>query len=247
MNTNGLTDRLSPPSQASSVKQQRANTRRVVATTWLVVTAFLMLASLIAWPLSHHAVDWQPALAFSQPWRAFSAAFVHYSPLHLAANLVGALLVGVFGWAAQVPRQMALAWLLAWPLTQLGLLVQPSLLHYGGLSGVLHAGVVIVCVHLMFAGTSTQRRVGGATLFVVLAKVLLEAPWNGPLSHPGGWDIAVAPMAHASGVVAGGLMGVTMSLLARNLEQRSVAQRSVAQRNMAQRNTAQSSAAARRT
>jgi rhomboid family GlyGly-CTERM serine protease len=183
--------------------------------------------------MNHQAIDWQPSLAFTQPWRAFSAAFVHYSPMHLAANLVGAVLVGAFGWAAQAPRHMAMAWLLAWPLTQLGLLVQPNLLHYGGLSGVLHAGVVVVCVHLMFAGTSTQRRVGGATLLVVLAKVLLEAPWQGPLTHPAEWDIAVAPTAHASGVVVGAIAGVmagvaagvvsrvTMSLPARDENRRS--------------------------
>ena len=182
---------------------------------WLAFTAFLLVMSIVAWRLNHASIDWQPALALTQPWRAFSAAFVHYSPMHLAANLVGAGLVGLFGWAAQAPRHMAIAWLIAWPLTQLGLLVQPALLHYGGLSGVLHAGVVIVCVHLMFKGTQTQRRVGGATLGVVIAKVLMEAPWKGPLSHPAEWDIAVAPMAHASGVVAGLLTGLLWSWLRR--------------------------------
>jgi rhomboid family GlyGly-CTERM serine protease len=171
--------------------------------------------SLIAWPLNPQTLDWQPSLAFTQPWRAFSAAFVHYSPMHLVANLVGAVLVGIFGWAAQTPRHMTMAWLVAWPLTQFGLLVQPSLLHYGGLSAVLHAGVIVVCVHLMFQGTSTQRRVGWATLLVVIAKVLMEAPWQGPLSHPAEWDIAVAPMAHASGVVAGLLMGLLSAWLRR--------------------------------
>ncbi len=214
LNTNGLTDTSSPPSQPSPLKGEAADAKRWATKTWFAVTALFMLASLIAWPLIHQAIDWQPALAFTQPWRAFSAAFVHYSPLHLAANLVGALLVGAFGWAAQVPRHMALAWLIAWPLTQLGLLVQPSLLHYGGLSGVLHSGVVIVCVHLIFAGTSSQRRVGGATLLVVIVKVLLEAPWKGALTHPAEWDIAVAPMAHASGVVVGVIAGVGAGVVA---------------------------------
>jgi rhomboid family GlyGly-CTERM serine protease len=176
-------------------------------------TSFLILTSLAAWSSTHACLDWQPSLALNQPWRAFTAAFVHYSPMHLAANLVGAVLVGLFGWAAQTPRHMTFAWLIAWPLTQLGLLVQPSLLHYGGLSGVLHAGVIIVCVHLMFQGTSTQRRVGWATLLVVSAKVLMEAPWQGPLSHPAEWDIAVAPMAHATGVVAGLVAGLVANLV----------------------------------
>ncbi len=203
VNTHGPTDVRSARSQPALVNEKGAHARGATAKTWLAVTAFWMLGSLIAWPLEHHAIDWQPALAFTQAWRAFSAAFVHYSPMHLGANLVGAALVGIFGWAAQAPRRMAVAWLAAWPLTQLGLLVQPSLLHYGGLSGVLHAGVIVVCMHLMLAGTPTQRRVGAATWLVVMVKVLLETPWKGPLSHPLEWDIAVAPMAHATGAVAG--------------------------------------------
>jgi rhomboid family GlyGly-CTERM serine protease len=214
------------------LKGEGACAKRWATKTWLALTAIFMLTSLVAWPLNHQAIDWQPSLAFTQPWRAFSAAFVHYSPMHLGANLVGAVLVGLFGWAAQAPRHMAIAWLISWPFTQFGLLVQPELLHYGGLSGVLHAGVFIVCVQLMFAGTSTQRRVGAATLLVVIAKVLLEAPWTGPLSHPAEWDIAVAPMAHASGVVAGLLTGVvtgvTMRLRYRNLAKRAEPQRSPA-------------------
>ena len=52
----------------------------------------------------------------------------------------------------------------------------------------------------------------GATLLIVLLKVLSEAPWAGPLSHPAGWDIAVAPMAHASGLGAGVLTAATAHL-----------------------------------
>ncbi len=224
LNTNRLADRLTPPSQASSrgheqaalgPLEQRAHSVRRGASAWLVVTVVFIITSLIAWPLHHQAIDWQPTFAFTQAWRAFTAAFVHYSPMHLGANLIGAVLVGVFGWAAQAPQRMAVGWLAAWPLTQFGLLVQPELLHYGGLSGVLHAGVIIVCVHLIFQGTRTQTRVGWATLMVVFAKVLLEAPWRGPLSHPAEWDIAVAPMAHASGVLAGLCLGLLMVRLRR--------------------------------
>ena len=58
-----------------------------------------------------------PALAAREPWRLFSAAFVHYSTLHLLANLAGAALVGALGFFARVPRRVVLAWLVAWPLT----------------------------------------------------------------------------------------------------------------------------------
>src|SRR5207237_1103424 len=88
---------------------------------------------------------------------------------------------------------------------QWGLLLQPQLLHYGGLSGVLHAGVSIVAIHLVWRGAPRERRIGVAILGVLLAKVIVEAPWAGPLRHPPGWDIAVAPLAHATGIGPAGL------------------------------------------
>lgn len=153
--------------------------------------------------LTAESLDWQPRLAFAQPWRAWSAVAVHYSGLHLVANLAGAVLTAAFGVVARVPRRAAWAWLVAWPLTQFGLLVEPALLHYGGLSGVLHAGVMIVVVFLLADGHRAQRIVALAVLGGVAVKLVGEAPWGPPLRQPPGWDISVAPIAHASGALAG--------------------------------------------
>lgn len=174
---------------------------------WSALAVILAFGAMLAWPVNRTAIDWQPGLAWSQPWRAFSAVFVHYSALHLAANLAGAVLVGALGHAVPVPSRTALAWLVAWPLTQIGLAMQPELLHYGGLSGVLHAGVMVVVVHLVFVGTTTQRRMGLAIFAVLAAKLFHEAPWERALRRPEGWDIAVAPLAHATGAIAGAICG----------------------------------------
>ena len=178
------------------------------AAAWCGVAALLAAGALLvrfsnAGPAALLAIDWQPGLVFSQPWRAWSAVWVHYSDLHLAANLAGSVLVAALGWAAPLPPRAALAWLAAWPLTQLGLLLQPALAHYGGLSGVLHAGVAVGAVQLVREGLRRRRLLGVAILSGLVLKVLLEAPWAGPLAYPPGWDIATAPLAHASGLVAG--------------------------------------------
>ena len=185
------------------------------ARAWAALAAGLSLLAVLARWLPPESIDWQPALAAREPWRAFSAAALHYSPLHLAANLAGALLVGAFGVAARVPLQSALAWLAAWPLTQFGLWVEPALAHFGGLSGVLHAGVAIVALHLLLTATGRPRLIGAATLVLLCLKVLSESPWGPPLHHPAGWDIAVAPLAHATGLAAGLLCGAVGEWIAR--------------------------------
>lgn len=175
-----------------------------------MTAAALALGALLAWGRPGTMIDWQPGLAGSQVWRWWSAAWVHYSERHLLANLTGAALVAGYGWAAAVPLRRALAWLLAWPLVHLALLAQPGLQHYGGLSGVLHAGVAIVATGLVRdAGPTGPRALGVLVWLGLTAKVLSEAPWRGAVQHPPGWDIATAPGAHAAGL----LVGTALALL----------------------------------
>ncbi|MDP2007619.1 MAG: rhombosortase [Rubrivivax sp.] len=170
---------------------------------WTRLAAAFAAAALLAWWLPAPLLDWQPALALHEPWRAFSGAFVHWSERHLAANLLGCAVVAALGYAAGLPGRATLAWLLAWPLTQLGLAVQPALAHYGGLSGVLHAGVAVAALWLGVTARGPRRRIGVAVGVGLLLKVLIEEPWGAPLRLGGGWDIATAPLAHATGALAG--------------------------------------------
>lgn len=178
---------------------------------WVAVAALLGLSSIVPYavamlrdlPLGDIHLDWQPMFALAEPWRWWTAAAVHFSTQHLAINLVGAVIVAVFGVLAHVPPRMAVAWLIAWPLTQLGLLLRPDLLHYGGLSGVLHAGVAIAALQLIVAGRRRPRLIGAAVLLGLVAKVLMEKPWGAAVRRVPGWDIGIAPVAHASGLVAG--------------------------------------------
>ncbi len=149
------------------------------------------------------SLDWQPALAWSEPWRWWTAALVHLSRGHLLANLAGCLVVAAFGWTARVGWRLALAWLVAWPLVHLALLVRPQLTHYAGLSGLLHAGVAIAAVALVWLGIGRPRWIGAAVLLGLGLKVLSERPWLGPVQYWPGWDIGIAPIAHATGLAAG--------------------------------------------
>jgi rhomboid family GlyGly-CTERM serine protease len=170
---------------------------------WEVLAMLLGVGALLGGWAPASTLDWQPGLVASEPWRAWSAAFVHWSAWHLGVNLLGCALVGALGRAAALPVRATLAWCLAWPLGHLGLLTEPGLAHYGGLSGVLHAGVAVAGCWLAVAARGRPRAIGLAMLTGLAIKIVLEDPFGEPLVHPGGWDIAIAPRAHATGALAG--------------------------------------------
>lgn len=168
------------------------------------------------------AWGWVPGHLASEPWRAWSAAFVHLSDAHLAANVLGCVVVGAFGQfaaravtqPATASRDWALAWLAAWPLTHALLLAEPRLAGYAGLSGVLHAGVAVAALGLVAQGSGRVRVIGAAVLAGLLVKLALEQPWRAPVQAPGQWDMPVAVVVHATGAVAG-LACAALALLAR--------------------------------
>ncbi len=186
----------------------------VASRAWLTCAAVMMAGSVLAMALPAAWLDWQPAQALAQPWRAVTAGWVHWSEQHLGANLLAAAVVGAYGWAARLPREQAWAWAAAWPLTHLGLLVKPELLRYGGLSGVLHAGVAIVCLYLLVRAAGLRRWVGAGVALGLAVKVLSEKPWGSALQRSADWDIAVAPLAHATGALAGLLCGTVALVVA---------------------------------
>ena len=165
--------------------------------------ALALLGAAAAWTLRDAdpgAWDWQIARLADQPWRAFTAAAVHLSALHLRADLAGCAVVAAFGVAAGCAGRATLAWALAGPLTHLALLAEPALAHSAGLAGVLHAGVAVAAWQAL---ARPPRWVGAAVLAGLALKLLAEEPWRGPLRPWPGGDIAVAPLAHAGGALAG--------------------------------------------
>lgn len=180
---------------------------------WLALALLLAAASLLAWGQPPGRLDWQPGRWLDEPWRNWTAAFVHWTALHLGVNALGCLLVGALGAAAALPPRAALAWVLAWPLVHLGLLIEPGLRHYGGLSGLLHAGVAVVGCWLAVRAQGRRRMIALALLLGLAVKLVAEAAGGLALVQPPGWDFAVAPLAHATGAVAGAALGLVVSAL----------------------------------
>jgi rhomboid family GlyGly-CTERM serine protease len=180
----------------------------VASRLWLITAAVFAAAALLAWPVDRQLLLWHP----DQPWRAFTAPLAHLSLQHLIANLAGCAAIGWLGHAARLPARASLAWWLAWPLTQLGLLLRPELQSYGGLSGVLHAGVAIVGVELL-QRRGRERWIGVGLLLGLLLKLWIDDPLGPPGQFREGWNIPIAPFAHLSGAVVGAAIGALAALL----------------------------------
>jgi hypothetical protein len=131
----------------------------------VVVTALSLAggAAPIASPLAL-ALDWQPALGLRETWRLWTGAWVHWSTAHLLVNAAGAAVVAFVGWRARLPAAAALAWGLAWPLTQAFMATVGAerlailMPHYGGLSGVLHAGAIVLGLSLAWPPEAPRAR-----------------------------------------------------------------------------------------
>lgn len=183
---------------------------RAWTTLCAAAAALALLAALLATSLLPSGrVDWQADLVWHQPWRLWTGALVHWSWHHLLANLAGCLVLALLGWASEPGGRAALAWFIAWPLTQLGLLLQPGLHRYGGLSGVLHAGVAVLVV-MLWQRKGRERALGAAIGLGLVLKLLSEQPLGAPLRTVIGWDVPIAPFAHLSGAAAGLLCGLIL-------------------------------------
>ncbi|WP_374661692.1 rhombosortase [Inhella sp.] len=165
---------------------------------WMLVCALFGSGALLLFAVGEPG-RWTLQRDALEPWRLFSAALWHWNALHLAGNLAALAVLALLGRRAALPLRAAAAWLLAWPMTQALLLLHPALPEFGGLSGVVHAGVLIAGLHLL----RRQRVLGLLLLAGLMGKLLVEQPW-GPLLRPNDWwGGASLPLAHATGVLSG--------------------------------------------
>jgi len=202
--------------------------------TWLPQGGVPLDMPVTAWPPLAQALVMRPDAGLSQhPWAWWTTAWLHGSTPHLLRNLAGLTLMAALGTLVSPSRPAALAGWLAWPLTQLGMLAEPTLSSYVGLSGVLHAGVTVLALHAVtaplrqpkpattsptvssLAPSNTGLRLSGIALLAGLAgKVLMENPWGQALVASTSSAINVAPWAHLSGCAAGALATGVLWVLA---------------------------------
>jgi hypothetical protein len=106
-----------------------------------------------------------------------------------------------------------LAWLVAWPLGTLGLLLWPGITAYSGLSGPIHAGVGVLW---SWCAMNSGAKPWSFMLFCALAlKLLTEQAWAHPVVYSPDWGFNVVVAAHLASALCGAGLGLASVLVSR--------------------------------
>jgi rhomboid family GlyGly-CTERM serine protease len=174
---------------------------------WRCCAALCLAASLLMlWPAAQSTLMWKrEALAQGQWWRLITAHLVHLGWRHCLLNLAALLLITELLWdALPLPQGLALLSTCALGVGILLWVLQPQLLWYAGLSGLLH-GLWAGC-----AGAALIRTKSPIYAIALLALIIKLALLSGPASA-----MPVVPVAHWYGALCGLLW-----LALRQLQQR---------------------------
>lgn len=172
------------------------------------------------------ALEYREELALSQPWRLFSAHLLHLNAAHVLVNALAWVLVARLFFRELDPLRQLQTLLLGAMAIGLALLsLWPTIGHYRGFSGVLHAlyfaGAMTWWVEALRAlkdspalNFSSLRPLlfPSALLLGGVLKVLLESPWSNAMPWLEWLGARSVPQAHAVGALAGLLSGVVFGL-----------------------------------
>lgn len=182
---------------------------------WLLLCALHGVASMLLWWGQTSAVDaliWRADTWTGRPWTLWTSAWVHVNTPHLIMNQIALGALTAFAWVIRPTLPSALAWWLCWPLIQVSMVLWPQVGYAVGLSGLLHAGAMVLAVQLLLRCIVIRkaRRWGGLLMLALLIEVLLERSWSHPVVWDDGNGTSVVQAAH----LAGAFWGLCLGLLA---------------------------------
>jgi membrane associated rhomboid family serine protease len=196
----------------------------VRAKLWLSLCLIHAVASMLVWwaggPVAQ-ALTWRADSWAQHPWTLWTTSWVHINTPHLIGNQLAVGALAAMAWLVRPNAVASVAWLLAWPTVALVLPWWPHIGYAVGLSGLIHAAVAVVAVHLWWCPDLTfpSRRRWGALLAAGLtAKLALEQGWHWPVVWSNSADMSVVQAAHLTGAVAGVVFSWTLVMLWRHVD-----------------------------
>lgn len=180
---------------------------------WLSLCVLHAVASMLvwwagdawAWELTWRADTW-----LSRPWTLWTTAWVHINTPHLIGNQLAVGALAAAAWLMRPHAGASLAWLVAWPLLPPMLLWWPQVGYYVGLSGLVHAAVAVLAMHLVLGEMCIPkaRRWGWMLLTGLAAKLLIERAWLWPVVWHDAADMSIVQVAHLSGAALGAVLAL---------------------------------------
>jgi len=166
---------------------------------------YLAVALLLFFQLFFTQTIYNRHVFFTEPWRWWTAHWVHLGVWHWVLNAVAlSLLPEIFFHASR--RLFILLWFTLPPLLSLLLyFFQPTLVLYAGLSGVLHGIYLAIALNAIQSHYAAERRMGCVVVLGVCAKVGWEA-YSGSSQTAELIGAPVVLHAHLYGAVLGGLI-----------------------------------------
>jgi hypothetical protein len=196
---------------------------RLPGRDWLLLCTLHGVASMLGWWALESSVQglvWRVDDWPSRWWTWWTTAWVHTNTPQLITNQMALGVLTALAWRMRPDGWCALAWFLAWPLTYLSVAWWPQVGWVSGLSGVLHAAVAVMAVHLLLQRLPVPqgRRWGVLLALALLGKLLLEQAWSRPVVWDGANSMSVVQAAWLGGALAGTGLGLLTAWGARLLE-----------------------------
>lgn len=221
--TKGVGDASASRAAALYERNFGANVIRftLARTEWAALIGAALIVLLQRFDSAGAALEYRRALLAEQPWRLFTAHFVHVNWEHALVNAAAWWLVArLFGPDLDLRRQLITLGAGAVAIGGGLAALHPTIAWYRGFSGVLHA--------LYFAGATCwlanalarpdTRTARGLWLPIALAaggwiKVALEQPAGSATPYVDWLGAATVPQAHLLGAIAGTVLGFVFARL----------------------------------
>lgn len=195
---------------------------RISATEQQAIAGALVIFALQALAPLQLMLEYRYELIQAQPWRAFSAHFVHINWTHAVINVAAWIILArlfadeLASWRHLVVIAVSAVGVSAWLA-----LIHPEIAWYRGLSGVLHG--VFFAGAIAWTGTTLRAiDAGKSSLYLPIgliavgwAKVVAEQPAGSATLHADWLDAAIVPQAHLAGSVIGNAIGAMMAFCSR--------------------------------
>lgn len=179
---------------------------------WTLVISTIALITFIFPQLGNLLIYDRPAIIHGEYWRLLTGNLVHFSPTHLAYNLIAWLIAGTIIELRGYRFFPVLCLSSAFAVGMTLFLFKPELSLYAGLSGMMSAAVAYLCLHGI-SEKGVWRWLCAAALTGMAAKTILEMVMGSSiLVLMSEENFVPVPLSHLAGIVAALLLYIPYAL-----------------------------------